>query len=98
MQTTYGVDAGIRTWATLVGGGQCSHQCAILMLLQSEWMSKTVATTTEAVKKDLPPLCNATERFEKPLNFLAITKEHIILTSYQKLRGSLSKNRPLNLA
>ena len=34
-------------------------------------------TNTEAVKKDLPPLCKATERFEKPLNFLRM-KEHII--------------------
>lgn len=42
---------------------------------------KAEATTTEAVKKDLPPLCKATERFEKQLNFLTITKEHIIFLS-----------------
>ena len=28
-QPTYGVDARIRTWATLVGG-ECSHHCATL--------------------------------------------------------------------
>jgi len=29
-QPRYGVDAGIRTWATLVGG-ECSHHCATLI-------------------------------------------------------------------
>ena len=49
-------------------------------------------TTTEAVKKDLPPLCKATERFEKPLNFLTM-KEHIIFLS--KINYSLLANQSI---
>lgn len=49
-------------------------------------------TTTEAVKKDLPPLCKATERFEKPLNFLRM-KEHIIFLS--KINYSLLANQSI---
>ena len=47
---------------------------------------------TEAVKKDLPPLCKATERFEKPLNFLTM-KEHIIFLS--KINYSLLANQSI---
>lgn len=49
-------------------------------------------TTTEAAKKDLPPLCKATERFEKPLNFLTM-KEHIIFIS--KINYSLLANQSI---
>ena len=49
-------------------------------------------TTTEAVKKDLPPLCKATERFEKPLSFLTM-KEHIIFVS--KINYSLLANQSI---
>lgn len=49
-------------------------------------------TTTEAVKRDLPPLCKATERFEKPLNFLTM-KEHIIFLS--KINYSLLANQSI---
>ena len=49
-------------------------------------------TTTEAVKKDLIPLCKATERFEKPLNFLTM-KEHIIFLS--KINYSLLANQSI---
>ena len=49
-------------------------------------------TTSEAVKKDLPPLCKATERFEKPLNFLTM-KEHIIFIS--KINYSLLANQSI---
>ena len=49
-------------------------------------------TTTEAVKKDLPPLWKATEGFEKPLNFLTM-KEHIIFLS--KINYSLLANQSI---
>lgn len=49
-------------------------------------------TTTEAVKKDLPPLCKATERFEKLLNFLTM-KEHITFSS--KINYSLLANQSI---
>ena len=49
-------------------------------------------TTTEVVKKDLSPLCKATERFEKPLNFLTM-KEHIIFLL--KINYSLLANQSI---
>ena len=40
---------------------------------------KAEATTTEAVKKELEPVCKVTERFKKQWKFLTITKELIII-------------------
>ena len=40
---------------------------------------KAEATTTEALKKQLPAVCKATEKFKKPRKFLTITKERIII-------------------
>ena len=40
---------------------------------------KAEATTTEAVKNELQPVCKVTERFKNQWNFLTITKELIII-------------------
>ena len=40
---------------------------------------KAEATTTEAVMKELQPVCKVTERFKKQWKFLTITKELIII-------------------
>ena len=40
---------------------------------------KAEATTTEAVKKELQPVCKVTERFKKQWKFLMTTKELIFI-------------------
>ena len=42
------------------------------------------ATTTEAVKKELQPVCKATERIKKQWKFQTITKELIIILYKKK--------------